>query len=64
MSNFVMSLLKASTKAGLDSNKIQQIAKMKYGNVDLRMDPQFAKRDAFHISDDFTNNVKRVHADQ
>ena len=58
MSNFVMSLLKASTKAGLDSNKIQQIAKMKYGNVDLRMDPQFAKRDAFHISDDFTNNVK------
>tara|TARA_R100001443_G_scaffold75023_1_gene82592 strand:- start:859 stop:2910 length:2052 start_codon:yes stop_codon:yes gene_type:complete len=58
MSNFVMSLLKASTKAGLDSNKIQQIAKMKYSNVDLRMDPQFAKRDAFHINDEYVSTIK------
>ena len=34
---------------------------MKYGNVDLRMDHSL--RDAFHISDDFTNNVKE-YADQ
>ena len=63
MSNFVMSLLKASTKAGLDSNNIQQIAKMKYSNVDLRMDPQFQKRDAFHINDEFTTNIKAAMED-
>ena len=63
MSNFVMSLLKAAGKAGLDSNNIQQIAKMKYSNVDLRMDPQFAKRDAFHINDEFTKNIKAAMED-
>jgi len=63
MSNFVMSLLKAASKAGLDSNNIQQIAKMKYSNVDLRMDPQFAKRDAFHINDEFTKNIKAAMED-
>ncbi len=63
MSNFVMSLLKAASKAGLDSNNIQQIAKMKYSNVDLRMDPQFAKRDAFHINDELTKNIKAAMED-
>ena len=63
MSNFVMSLLKAAGKAGLDSNNIQKIAKMKYSNVDLRMDPQFQKRDAFHINDEFTQNIKAAMED-
>ena len=52
-------LLKATTRAGLNSDNIMQIAKTKYANVDLRMHGDFQKRDAFHISDEITEITKK-----
>ena len=53
-------LLKATTRAGLNSDNIMQIAKTKYANVDLRMHADFQKRDAFIINDDLTQNLKKM----
>ena len=52
-------LLKAATRAGLDENQIMQIAKTKYANIDLRMDPQFTRRETFQISDEITELTKQ-----
>jgi len=52
-------LLKAATRAGLDENQIMQIAKTKYAKIDLRMDPQFTKRETFQISDEITELTKK-----
>ena len=58
MSNFLTAFLKATGRAGLDNDQIMQIAKSKYANIDLRLDPQFTQRETFQINDEITAQTK------
>ena len=56
-------LLKATTRAGLNSDNIMQIAKTKYANVDLRMHADFQRREAFNINDEMVEQTKKIMED-
>jgi hypothetical protein len=60
MSQYLNTLLKATGRAGLDNDQIMNIAKTKYKNIDLRMDPDFQRREAFNINDEMVEQTKKI----
>jgi len=63
MSQYLNTLLKATGRAGLDNNQIMHIARTKYKNIDLRMDPNFQRREAFNINDEMVEQTKKIMED-
>ena len=63
MSQYLNTLLKATGRAGLDNNQIMNIARTKYKNIDLRMDPNFQRREAFNINDEMVEQTKKIMED-
>ena len=63
MSQYLNTLLKATGRAGLDNDQIMHIARTKYKNIDLRMDPNFQKREAFNINDEMVEQTKKIMED-
>ena len=60
MSQYLNTLLKATGRAGLDNDQIMNIARTKYKNIDLRMDPNFQRREAFNINDEMVEQTKKI----
>ena len=60
MSNYLPAFFKATGRAGLDEKQIMHIARTKYAKIDLRMDPQFTKRETFQISDEMTEAARKA----